>query len=302
MIVLLTALSVEHDAVRDLLTNVVQRTCAGGTIFEVGELAAHPGRKVALSVTGTGALPAATLTERALTEFKPTAVLFVGIAGGLCDWLEIGDVVVATKIQAYQGGRSEDDEFLIRPNAWLVSHELEQIARRLPRDPRWRAGLPTASGANAPAVHFEAVAAGDIVLNSRTSAEAERIRRSFNDAVAIEMESAGFAQAGHLHGRVSMATIRAISDRADGTKSTTDSRGAQRLAATSAAAFATALAAAINEPGEVDHSPRSERRTVPVDPGTVHNSNVNHNGWVGAQLGVNTGNFRLTWPEGPHSE
>lgn len=304
MIVLLTALNVEHDAVRDLLTDVEERTCTGGTIFEVGELAAHPGRRVALGVTGTGALPAATLTERALTEFSPTAILFVGIAGGLRDWLEIGDVVVATKIHSYQGGRSEDDEFLVRPNAWLISHELEQLARRLPRDPRWHAGLPKAVGEHAPAVHFEAVAAGDVVLNSRTSAEAERIRRSFNDAVAIEMESAGFAHAGHLHGRVSMATIRAISDRADGTKNVTDGRGGQRLAATSAAAFATALAAAINERGEADGGvgARPGTPSAPTAPMTVRNSNTNHGGRVGAQTGVNTGHIRVTWAGGPDGE
>ncbi|SNQ51077.1 conserved hypothetical protein [Frankia canadensis] len=298
MIVFLTALGVEHDAIRDLLTKVEQRTCTGGTIFDVGELAAHPGRQVALGVTGTGALAAATLTERALAAFSPTAMLFVGIAGGLRDWLEIGDVVVATKIHSYQGGRSEDDEFQVRPNAWLISHELEQIARRLPRDQRWHAGLPKTADGHVPAVHFEAVAAGDVMLNSRTSPEAERIRRNFNDAVAIEMESSGFAQAGHLHGRASMATVRAISDHADGTKSATDGRGGQRQAAASAAAFAVALAAAISERGEDEGGAGARpttRRSVPTAPGTVRTSNTATNSQVGTQTGVNTGDIRVTW-------
>ncbi|SBW25298.1 5'-methylthioadenosine/S-adenosylhomocysteine nucleosidase [Protofrankia symbiont of Coriaria ruscifolia] len=300
MIVLLTALNAEYSAIRDHLPAAEPRTCTGGTIFDVGEPTGHPGRSVALGVLGAGALTAAALTERALTEFAPTAIFFVGVAGGLRDWLEIGDVVVATKIHAYQGGRSEDNEFLVRPNAWQVSHEVEQVARRLPRDPRWCAGLPGAAGRPAPAVHFEAVAAGDVVLNSRTSWIAEQLRRHHNDAVAIEMESSGFAQASHLHSRVSMATIRGISDRADGTKSATDSRGGQQLAAANAAAFAIALAAAVDERGEAAGRTAGGRRPTP--PVASHNTNINNGGQVGTQTGVNYGDIRTTWAGAPDSE
>ncbi|MCK9895418.1 5'-methylthioadenosine/S-adenosylhomocysteine nucleosidase [Frankia sp. AgB32] len=301
VIAILTALSVEHDAVRELLVDVEERTSAGGTIFDVGRLATDPEVRIALGVTGTGALNAATLAERVMARFSPAAALFVGVAGGLRDWLEIGDVVVATKIHGYQAGRSEDSEFLVRPNAWLVSHELEQLARRLPRDGQWRSGLPSSPGEKAPAVHFEAVAAGDVVLNSRISAEAERIRRSFNDAVAVEMESSGFAHACHLRGRVPTATIRAISDRADGTKSVTDGRGSQRLAAANAAAFAAALATAVvnrDEPHDGQET-RSPNRPAPAAPTSVRTSNVVRDGRVGVQSGSNTGEFRVTFSGSP---
>ncbi len=302
MIVFLTALNVEYGAVRDLMTDAKPRTCTGGTIFDVGELSAHPGRKIALGVLGAGALTAAALTERALTEFSPATVLFVGVAGGLRPWLEIGDVVVATKIHAFQGGRSEDDKFLVRPNAWLISHEVEQVARRLPRDPRWRAGLSGGAAGQGPEVHFEAVAAGDVVLNSTTSWVAEHLHRHHNDAVAIEMESSGFAHAGHLHSRASTATIRGISDRADGTKSATDRKGGQQLAAASATAFATALAAAIDESGGAAGKAATGRRPGPTAPTTFHNSNINNKGQVGSQTGVHFGDNRSTWPGQFHGE
>src|SRR5699024_429062 len=51
------------------------------------------------------------------------------------------------------------------------------------------------------------------------SHEAEWIRQTYNDAMAIEMEGAGVAQAGHLSGSP-VAIVRGISDRADGTKAT----------------------------------------------------------------------------------
>jgi 8-oxo-dGTP diphosphatase len=64
----------------------------------------------------------------------------------------------------------------------------------------------------------------------------------YNDAIAIEMESAGVAQAGHLNDNVPVVVVRGISDRADGTKETTDRAQWQPKAVASAAAFAEALA------------------------------------------------------------
>jgi 8-oxo-dGTP diphosphatase len=90
-------------------------------------------------------------------------------------------------------------------------------------------------------VHFGGVAAGEVVLNSRSSTLARRLRRNFGDAIAVEMESAGVALAGHLNRSTPTLTIRAISDDADGTKAATDARGWQVRAAANAAAFAAAL-------------------------------------------------------------
>src|SRR5437660_11586425 len=127
MIVILTALQREYKAVRKHLTGLRTRHHAAGTVFEVGSLEEHPDRHVALAVMGDGNVPAATLTERAINEFRPAAVLFVGIAGGLRDWLELGDVVVATRVYGYHGAASEDDAVRTRPRAWDVAHRREPV-------------------------------------------------------------------------------------------------------------------------------------------------------------------------------
>jgi nucleoside phosphorylase len=287
MIVILTALSVEQEAVLEHLVDVREHRHAQGTLFDVGTLVGRPDRQVALGVTGQGTLAAATLTERAIAEFSPSAVLFAGIAGGLRAKLEIGDVVVATKVYAYHGGKSEDDEFLVRPRSWEISHDLEQLARRVRRHRAWCEPLAPPGETHAPEVHFEAIAAGDVVLNSSTSPVANALHHNYNDAVAIEMESAGFALAAHLAGRVATATVRGISDHADGTKSVTDGQGSQRLAARNAAAFAVALAAAVHEDsGTKSGSPK------PSPP--VRNRNIAREGaTVGQQNGVNTGAFTM---------
>ncbi|SFB48492.1 Nucleoside phosphorylase [Amycolatopsis marina] len=290
MIVILTALQVEHQAVLEHMTGTEVHRHAAGTLFDVGSLGCRPHRRVALGVTGPGALTAAALTERAFTEFSPSAMLFVGVAGGLRDWLEIGDVVVATKVYAYHGGRSEDDEFLARPRAWEASHALEQVARRLPRDDAWRfvggeSMVPhDETSDNVPSVHFEPVAAGDVLLNSKVSPLAQQIRGGYNDAIAIEMESSGFALAGHLSGKVPMLTVRGVSDMADGTKAATDREGGQRVAARNAAAFAVALAAALEE-----ETGRQEERSSSV-PSSIRTINkASGNARVGQQVGINLG-------------
>ncbi|MCP2167117.1 5'-methylthioadenosine/S-adenosylhomocysteine nucleosidase [Goodfellowiella coeruleoviolacea] len=300
MFVILTALDVEHQAVLEHLTNVDVRKHAAGTLFEVGTLANNPRRRVALGLTGPGTTTAAALTERARTEFSPAAMLFVGVAGGLRDWLDIGDVVVATKVYSHHGARSEDDGDLARPRSWDVSHALEQRARRL-RGDSWYPYLPDRGEHVRPDVHFDPIAAGDVLLNSRTSALAQVLRSNYNDAVAIEMESSGFAHAAHLSGNVPMMTIRAISDHADGTKSTSDRAGTQLLAARNAAAFAAALIAALEDKDDEngEGSDRQAQSSVPPLP-TIHNTNIaRDNATVGQQMGVHFGDIRSTWAEGP---
>jgi adenosylhomocysteine nucleosidase len=248
----------------------------------------HPGHRVALAVTGAGTTAAATLTERANTEFAPTAMVFVGVAGGLRDWLAIGDVVVATKIYSYQGGRSQDDEFLVRPSAWSVSHRLDQEARRLLRGNAWHSFLPGEAEGDSPVAYFEPIAVGDVVLDSRTSELARRLHTSYNDAVAVDMEGSGFAHAAHLGDQVHAVAVRGISDYANGDKAAADRAGGQRLAARNAAAFAIALITAL-EPDEDVSDDDEPPSPIPV----VHNTNTaRDNARVGQQIGVNFGSTR----------
>lgn len=295
MIVIQTALPVEQQAVLEHLVDLEVHRHPHGTLFDVGSLAGQPSRRIALGVTGPGTQTAAALTERAIAEFSPTAIMFVGVAGGRRSWLEIGDVVVASKVYSYHGGRSEDDDFLVRPRAWEISHELEQAAKRLPRGNTWYSRLPAASAGLSPQVHFEAIAVGDVVVNSTTSSLAKLIHHHYNDAIAVEMEGSGFAQAAHLSGQVPWVVIRAISDHADGSKEVTDSQGGQGVAARHAAAFAVALAAALDDRHD-DNPGRQPGRAGSPPPPAVQHTNVAHSGaQVGHQVGTHVGNSSVTF-------
>jgi nucleoside phosphorylase len=233
LVVVLTALEVEYRAVRAHVVDVEAWQHPSGTIFDVGTIAGTD-RRIAIAMTGTGNVQAGVITAHS-AEFAPAAVVFVGVAGALRDNIELGDLCVATRVYAYHGGRQEDDEFSVRPRAWDAAHRLIQLAHHVSRT-SWPAG-PADGGE--PIVHFEPIAAGDVVLDSRKAALAGFLRRNYNDAVAVSMEDAGVAQAAHLNS-VDVIVVRGISDKADGTKNAT-SRDWQPRAAANAAAFAMAL-------------------------------------------------------------
>jgi nucleoside phosphorylase len=216
-----------------------------GTLFETGTVQSTSVR-IALAVAGAGNRAAAALVERAVATFQPDRVFLVGIAGALHTDIVLGDVVVATRVYSYHGGQEEAAQFFPRPRAWDADHSLEQRARQVARTGSWERLLPHRPERAPVKVHFRPVAAGEVVLNSSTGQLADLIRRHYNDVAAIEMESAGAAEAAHLNGALPVLTIRGISDRADGQKLVTDAVGWQPLAASHAAAFAVALATEIH--------------------------------------------------------
>ena len=252
-VLVLTALDLEYQAVRAHLTGLRRQPHPQGTLFETGYLPGSEG-EITIALTGAGNAGAAVLTERAMSMFGPQAMLFVGVAGALKDDIELGDVVVATRVYAYHGSKEDDDGVSTRPRSWEAPHELEQLAHYIARARSWAECLPAAAPDRLPEVHFKPIAAGEVLLASRLTETAQRLRRVFNDAAAIEMESAGVSQASQFNRSLPALIIRGISDRADGSKHVLDKAGWQPRAAANAAAFAVALAAEIiardaGEPG-----------------------------------------------------
>jgi nucleoside phosphorylase len=284
IVVVLTALDLEYKAVRAHLDDIEVRRHGAGTRFETGTIRGTPCR-IALALTGVGNQSSAVIAERVIQEFAPLGVLFVGVAGSLWDKPVRGDVVVAERVYAYHGGTSENSGLKARPRAWEAPHAVSQLAHQLDRSGDWRKRLPAESGS--PDVRFGAIAAGEIVQNSSKSREAKWIRDHYNDAIAIEMEAAGVAHAGHLNSAV-VGIVRGISDMADGTKDAASDVQWQPRAAANAAAFAIALAEELVTEGKALDMSRAEPRAEATSTGgiTVHNT---ASGQVGIQAGTVTG-------------
>ncbi len=281
-IVVLAALDLEYRAVRQHLDQLRTRVHPAGTLFEVGSLPGNSGA-IALAVTGEGNVGAAVLTERAIGMFRPRALLCAGIAGALKEDIALGDVVVATKVYAMHSGREHDDGFLARPRVWHASHELEQVARHVAQAATWTGRIPrnrAPTASSPPTVHFKPVASGEVVLTATGASLPAVLRGTYDDAVAIEMESAGIAQAAHLNRSLPVLSVRGISDRADAHKHVADAAGWRRIAAERAAAFAMTIAAlllghqlpatdlqasiAVNPPFPSHKAPQRYRRSLPV--------------------------------------
>src|SRR5260370_22408135 len=114
-VVILTAIPVEYQEVRAHLTKLRQEMHQSATVYERGDFITNDQSWDVLIVeTGVGNTKATAESVRAIEYFKPSLVLFVGVAGGLKD-VKLGDVVAATKVYGYESGKA-DPIFRPRPD------------------------------------------------------------------------------------------------------------------------------------------------------------------------------------------
>jgi nucleoside phosphorylase len=237
-VVVLTALEIEREAMVAELVEVSD-TERDGTVYYVGKLPCAAELKVAVAEIGPGNVVAAIHVERAKHVLQPDLVAFVGIAGGFKD-VEHGDVVIARKVYGYEPGKAEDGEFLTRPDAFPLSHRIEQKARQLIGSGAWKARLAKTPEAIDPKAHLGPIAAGEPVVRSTKSEIAKRIKRNFNDTIAVEMEGRGLLLTAHMNDSMPAVVVRGISDLIDDKDDENDERW-QPIAARHAAAYAAEL-------------------------------------------------------------
>lgn len=241
--VILTALAAEFDAVRAHLGDLDVRRLPNGTRYYVG---AFDGKAIdwaiALAEIGEGNLTAAAETTRAIDVFDPQVVLFVGVAGSLKVDVRHGDVVVANKVYRYHSGKAGED-FLSRPLTFPTWHGLEQLVRQVRRS-RW------SESESRPTVELKPIAAGEVVVASRESETFRLLNERCNDAVAVDMESAGVYEAAHRAGGRGVLAVRGISDMLSDKNANRDAHW-QPVASQNAATFAFALLHAA-DPDDLD--------------------------------------------------
>lgn len=233
--VVLTALPVEYLAVRTHLTNLKEEIHPNGTIYERGQFVIPENIwDVGIVEIGAGNTGAALEAERAITYFKPSVILFVGVAGGLKD-VAIGDVVASTKVYGYESGKAELS-FRTRPEIGLSAYNLEQRARAEARKVDWLKRLPIIPE-QTPHAFIAPIAAGEKVVASTHSEIYKFLRENYGDAIAVEMEGIGFLETVHANQGVSAIIIRGISDLIDA-KDKADKSESQKVASQHASAFA----------------------------------------------------------------
>lgn len=235
--VVLTALNVEMAAVLKRLSSTNTKKVRGGTRYVVGTLEGkYIDWTIAVAEIGEGNIGAAVEATIAIREFGPDVILFVGIAGGLKTEIPHGSVVVADRVYHYQTGKS-GATLLGRPVVLPTWHSLAQLVRELIRS-EWTANDPR------PLVVLKPIAAGERVISSVDSDDYRLIQERFNDAAAVDMESAGFYTAAERNNRLPAVVVRGISDMVLDKTAERDAEWQPR-ASENAAAFATALLQAV---------------------------------------------------------
>lgn len=255
--VILTALPVEHQAVRAHLTNH-QEEVHKGTVYDCGEFSANGQLwKIGIAEIGAGNPGAARESERAIEHFSPNVILFVGVAGGLKD-VHIGDVVASTKVYYYEAGKVTQDGYESRPAVGLPSHSLEQRARAEASKKRWRQRIRGGKPAQAPKVLVGPILSGEKVQSSSLDELWKLLRSIYSDALAVEMESYGMLTSVRANRGVEAISIRGISDTLDN-KAEADKSGSQERASRHASAFAFELLAQFEGPADQPYRSDIER-------------------------------------------
>ncbi|MBD2180365.1 5'-methylthioadenosine/S-adenosylhomocysteine nucleosidase [Planktothrix sp. FACHB-1355] len=253
--VILTALGAEHKAVEAHLEPIGQATRLSeeihpnGTIYTQGQFKAHNCTwNVAIAQIDMGNASAGIEAVRAMMQFNPRVILFVGVAGGIKD-VKVGDVVAASIVYGYECGKPIDDRTLPRPKLGEADYDLKQRAQAEARKDDWRNQIRSGSSSDAaPTAHVKPIAAGEKVIASRKAKVYEYLREYYDDAIAVEMEGFGFLKATQQVKNVSAIVIRGISDLLDGKNddSIEPEQVRQERAAHHASAFAFTLLAKLD--------------------------------------------------------
>jgi nucleoside phosphorylase len=226
--VILTTLSEEHFAVCRLLDCIDEKPdipegrpnlhdWIAGEIQVRDSQAVHP---VVVGKTGyKGALPASDAVGEAIRYWNPQFLFFIGIAGGLKEnKVRRGHVVVPRTIYGYELGAIGVEGFVAKPEqTYQVDRGLLNRAKGFAdRHPDWSACLDRSPDDSEPRVNSAPLASGDKTIDDPTSEFFEQAMKTFPDAAAVDMESAGVAHAissAQQRGeKTRFAVIRAISD------------------------------------------------------------------------------------------
>lgn len=206
---ILSALPQEQSGLHAALQQAQQQRHAG-RVFWQGYLHGAP---VVLALSGVGKVAAATTATALIERFGVQRIVFTGVAGGVGDGVQVGDVVIASH---YVQHDMDASPLFAR---WEVPG---YGVANLPCDAPLTALLHQASQRSMAAsfpqtrVHCGLIASGDQFISCAQGVQALRqaLHSAGHPVLAVEMEGAAVAQVCTDYA-IAFAAMRSISDRAD---------------------------------------------------------------------------------------
>ena len=213
---ILSALAEEQQGIFEQLEQP-RRVQHAGREFGLGVWYGQP---VVLALSRIGKVAAATTATALIEKFQVSRIVFTGVAGGVGEGVQVGDVVVARDFIQHD----------MNAAPLFPTFEIPLYGQaRFACDPALTAmllqattaGISCASSlfslnASKPQVHHGLVASGDRFVSAATEVQRLQavLRGVGHEALAVEMEGAAVAQVCHDYG-IPFAAMRTISDRAD---------------------------------------------------------------------------------------
>jgi adenosylhomocysteine nucleosidase len=217
-IAIVSAMHDELSHLLDLMPDEHKETRAGRE-FWFGHLHGHD---VVLVLSGIGKVAAATTATLLIEHFHASQIVFTGVAGGLGQNVKVGDMVVADSflqhdldvsplfpkyvVPSYRRSTFQADNKLASEFKQACVSVLADLDTLLTPQARATFGL------SSPQLHQGLLISGDRFVS--TTLESKKLQQDLPHALAVEMESAAFAQVCHDY-NVPFAAVRTISDRAD---------------------------------------------------------------------------------------
>lgn len=196
------AMTVEVETLKGQLEGLTV-TQYGGMSFYEGTLENLP---VVIVVCGVGKVNAALCVQILIDCFHITHIVNTGVAGSLCNDLDIGDLVIGEDAMYH-----DFDCHSINP-LYVVGQVPGLSVRSFPADKEMVEWAMTAAQQVCPGhIKVGRIASGDQFISEK--AQKESIIQNTN-AICTEMEGAAIAHAAWKNG-VPFVIIRAISDKAD---------------------------------------------------------------------------------------
>ncbi len=212
-IAILSALAEEQQGLLELLQQP-QKTRHAGRDFWQGRLHGQP---VVLALSRIGKVAAATTSVALIERFRVGRIVFTGVAGGLGEGVQVGDVVVADSFVQHDMDASPVFPRYEMPLYGQARFACDKALSALLLQAS-RLGLDSLALPAKTLLHHGLIASGDRFVSG--AAEARSLRSALShaghQAMAVEMEGAAVAQACFDYG-IPFAAVRTISDRADDT-------------------------------------------------------------------------------------
>lgn len=187
-----------------------------GFQFKTGKL---NGKKIILTETGIGKVNAAVVTTLIIKEFRPKSIIFTGIAGGISEHLNQGDIVIGNRLTYHDYGRLTNEGLTTNATRNPITKQLNPVyfssdsvlvVRAIQASKEIQL-LKISADSPQPTVSVGTIVTGDTFVTSSTAVN--HFQKNFQ-ADATEMEGAAVAQVCYQQ-KIPFLVIRSISDKAN---------------------------------------------------------------------------------------